>query len=162
MSTNNRISIEIGPEDLDKINAAVQVLNETLKPYLQSLTADQRQELPKMGDGSEPFVSKTIDYAKVNGEFAPVFMDVAELERDYGAVRTLNGLYRSLLQLTRQLDDSIMLSGSEAYTSALIYYNSVKLATKMNVPNAKPIFEDLRQRFARATGGNGEPPEAEA
>ena len=105
-----------------------------------------------MGDGTEPFVGKVLDYAKVNKEFAPAFMDVSELETDFKAVKSLTGIYRSLLQLTQQLDDSILLSGSEAYTASLIYYNSAKLAAKMNVPNAKPIVDDLKQRFAKAGG----------
>jgi hypothetical protein len=42
-----------------------------------------------------------------------------------------------------------MMAGSEAYVSALSYYNSVKTAAKMNVPGAKIIFEDLSKRFAK-------------
>jgi hypothetical protein len=41
------------------------------------------------------------------------------------------------------------MSGSEAYTAALAYYNSVKQAAKMNVPNAKSIYKDLKQRFEK-------------
>ncbi len=40
-----------------------------------------------------------------------------------------------------------MNSGSEAYTAALQYYNFVKQADKNNVPAAKPVYEDLAQRF---------------
>lgn len=40
-----------------------------------------------------------------------------------------------------------MLAGSEAYAAALSYYNSVKMASKLNVNGAKAIYEDLRKRF---------------
>jgi hypothetical protein len=57
----------------------------------------------------------------------------------------------SLLQLAEPLCDNLrdtqMLAGSEAYTAALAYYNSVKQAAKMNVPNAKTIQEELGKRF---------------
>jgi len=41
-----------------------------------------------------------------------------------------------------------MLAGSEAYVAALSFYNSVKQAAKLNVPEAKTIYEDLKKRFA--------------
>ena len=76
-------------------------------------------------------------------------MDVPEMEIDLKAVNDLLDIYRPLLQLTQKLDDSIMLSGSEAYVASLAYYNSVKVGAKMNIPNAKAIHDDLKKRFAR-------------
>ena len=58
-------------------------------------------------------------------------------------------LARPIEQLNRTLDDTIMLSGSEAYVAALAYYNSVKRAAKINVPGALTIHEDLKKRFDR-------------
>lgn len=156
MATENLVSITISPEDLGKINVAVTELNTTLKPLLISLSADQRREIPKMGDGTEPFVSKVMDYAKSNPEFAPPYMNVEELEIDFNAVKDLNAVYRPLLQLLQQLNDSIMLSGSEAYVASLAYYNSVKIASRMNIAGAKAIYDDLKQRFSKVTTTNGQ------
>ena len=150
MSTENVVSIKISAEDKDKIRAAVAELNNVLKPLLITLTPDQRREVPKMGDGTAPFVEKTLDYAKSNPEFAPRYMDVAEMEIDLIAVEDLQAIYRPMLQLIQQLDDSIMLSGSEAYVASLAYYNTVKIGSRMNVPNAKAIYDDLRKRFVKA------------
>ena len=150
MSTENLVSIQIQPEDLQEIKEAIEVLNSKLKPHLISLTSLQRRKIPKMGDGSEPFVEKVMDYVQSNPEFVPPFLDLPELEVDYNAVKDLTGIYRSIQQLTLHLDDSIMLSGSEAYRAALAYYNSVKAAAKINMPNAQPIYEDLSQRFTRS------------
>ena len=103
-----------------------------------------------MSDGTEPFVSKVLDYARSNPEFAPKFMKVEDLEMDFNAVKDLQAIYRPLLQLVQQLDDTILMSGSEAYVSALAYYNSVKIGAKMNIPGAKSIYDDLKKRFVRA------------
>jgi hypothetical protein len=54
------------------------------------------------------------------------------------------------------LRDTQMLAGSDAYTAALAYYNSVKQAAKMNVPNAKTIQEELGKRFERGAYKRGE------
>jgi hypothetical protein len=40
-----------------------------------------------------------------------------------------------------------MTSGSEAYQAALIFYNSVKMATRQDIPGAKAVYEELRKRF---------------
>jgi len=31
----------------------------------------------------------------------------------------------------------------------LAYYNSVKLAAKMDIPDAEPIYDDLKQSFVK-------------
>lgn len=151
MSTENSLSFTISEEEEARVTAAIEELTSILKPRLESLTKEQRSEIPKMGDGTEPFVEKVLDYAKSNEEFAPAYMDVAELEIDMNAVNQLKDIYRPLIQLVEQLDDSIMLAGSEAYVSALAYYNSVKIGSRMNVAGAKSIFDDLKQRFAKTT-----------
>lgn len=154
MATKNRVSITISPENMNEINEAMSKLNDVLKPLLVSLTPEQRQEIPKMGDGTSPFVEKVLDYSKSNPEFAPPYMNVPEMEIDLKAVQDLQSTYRPLLQLMQQLDDSIMLSGSEAYVSALAYYNAVKIGARMNVANAKAIFDDLRKRFVKSGSDN--------
>lgn len=42
-----------------------------------------------------------------------------------------------------------MVAGSEAYSAALTYYNTVKQANNMNIPGAKVIYEDLKKRFEK-------------
>jgi hypothetical protein len=45
----------------------------------------------------------------------------------------------------------MMLAGSEALQSALLYYGQVKEANSKGVPTAKPIYDDLSERFKRGT-----------
>jgi GrpB-like predicted nucleotidyltransferase (UPF0157 family) len=45
------------------------------------------------------------------------------------------------------VDDTTMVAGSEAYQFALIFYNSVKMAARQDIPGAKAIYEDLKKRF---------------
>ncbi len=153
MATKNLVSIKITKDDKAKIDAAVADLNHVLKPMLITLTPQQRREVPKMGDGTAPLVEKVLDYARSNPEFAPPYMDVDELAIDLKAVEDLLSFYRPLLQLMQQLDDSIMLSGSEAYVASLAYYNSVKIGSRMNIRNAKAIYKDLQQRFKAGRTG---------
>lgn len=147
MSTENSISIEIPEAEQQIVSDALSTVISTLSPYLVALTPDQRRTIPKMGDGTEPFVSKVMDYAQSDPDFVPPYVDVAEMNKDFTAVNQLVRLQRLVDQLQSNLNDSIMLAGSEAYISALSYYNSVKMAARMNVPGAKAIYEDLKKRF---------------
>ncbi len=149
MSKENLVSIQIDGNDLGAMHQKVQELKALLKPHLVALQPKDRQKLPKMKDKSLPFVEKTAEYARSRPEFVPSFMQVDELEIDLKAVADLTQLYRELEQLCAGLNDTIMLSGSEAYRASLTYYNAVKQATKNNVPNAQSVYEDLSKRFER-------------
>ena len=42
----------------------------------------------------------------------------------------------------------MMMAGSEAYNAALVFYNSAKGASRVNVPGSEAVYSDLQQRFA--------------
>jgi hypothetical protein len=145
----NRISIEIPPADLQAIKAALQQIQALLAQHVIALTPEQRKTIPKMSDGTEPFVDKVMDYAVNNSEFLPAFVSLGELQKDWNATSGLMPLLRMVDQIHDTMSDTAMLAGSEAYKGALSYYNSVKQAAKMNAPDAKAIYEDLRKRFEK-------------
>jgi hypothetical protein len=147
MPAENRVSIIITPEDKTAVNQAIATIREKLLPYLIALTPSERKGLPKMSDKTIPFVNKALNYAVSNPEFMPPYLQLNELNKDVNAVNTLNVFHTQLEQVVTGLDDTMMLAGSEAYIAALSYYNSVKQAAKINVPNAKTIYEDLKERF---------------
>lgn len=143
----NRISIQISAAELSQMINHIGAVNATIGSRLVTLSDDERQTLPKMNDGSLPFVQKALDYCQSNPEFTPAYIGVAELQIDLDAVRDLLKIYRPLEQITKAVDDSIKLSGSEAYIAALAYYHSVKQAAKMKIPGAQKIYDDLSARF---------------
>ncbi|SMD43048.1 hypothetical protein SAMN00777080_1624 [Aquiflexum balticum DSM 16537] len=152
----NRISIEIPQADLAAAKAALQQVQGILAPYVIALTPEQRKTIPKMSDGTEPFVEKVMDYAVNNVEFLPPFVSQEEMQKDWSAVMGLMPLLRMVDQIKDTLSDTAMMAGSEAYLGALSYYNSVKQGAKVNAPDAKAIYEDLKKRFERRSRkGNG-------
>lgn len=143
----DNISIELTPAEIDTINTAIQTIQTTLQPHLVALDTKDKQGMPKMGDKSAAFVGKALDYMKSNPEFTPNFVDTAEIDKDYKGFGVLNEFLRPLAQITDNLEDTAFLCGSDTYRGALNYYDGVKQAAKMNVPNAKAIYEDLKVRF---------------
>lgn len=148
---DNRISITIPKADLDKLNAAFAEIRSIFGKYAQSLTPEQRKRLPKMANGTEPFVSRVQQLSVSNPEFNPPYMDVAELKKDFDSYMELKPFDTICEQLADEFSDTTMLCGSEAYVQALSYYNSVKVAAKMNVNGAKAIYDELKQRFERSS-----------
>ena len=59
----------------------------------------------------------------------------------------LRSLEITVRQLLQGVGDTVMLSGSEAYNEALIYYNAVKRAASEDIPGAKAEYEEMKNRF---------------
>ena len=146
---DNKINYSISPEEIAEATGKLNEVTNILKPYLIALTPTERQELPKMGDGTQPFVQKCLDYCQSNPEFAPSYLDFSGLVADMKVYNQLMPIFRLAEQLENKLNDTTMEVGAESYISALSYYNSVKMAATMNVPGAKAIYEDLKKRFAK-------------
>lgn len=113
--------------------------------------------MPKMSDGTAPFVEKCLDYCESDGQFAPPFLDVEGFKADMDAWEKVIALLRPVQQLGLNLDDTATQAGSEGFTAALMYYNSVKQAAKLSIPGSKAIHEDLKGRFAKKSSSKDEP-----
>ena len=150
----DRLKIVLPSAEQKELQIGLEKIQNTLSKYLIALTPKEKQHLPKMSDGTLPFVEKSLAYSQSNKEYVPPYLDADELGRDVQAVEDLTVLYRSVKQLGSKLEDTILLAGSEAYVASLSYYNSVKMAAKLDVPGAKTIYADLKQRFAKSTGSS--------
>lgn len=149
MSVKNQISIEIPQVIIDKVLQRLQDCKNDLVPYLQGLTADEREKMLKMGDKTVATVQKTKSYVDTNPEFVPAYMDKIEFLKDEALVTQLNPVSNLATQIATDVADTIMLAGSEALYNALLYYGQVNEAHSKGVPTAKPIYEDLSQRFSK-------------
>ena len=147
MAQQNRISVTIPQKTIDDVIKHIADIKALLKPYLHSLTVEERQSLVKMGDKSQAFVLKALDYSKTNSEFAPKSINIAEWQKDFEAVQDLTPVKNQLAQLSSDVDDTIMVLGAEAYDPARWYYNTVQFAASKGDISAKPIYEDLSKRY---------------
>lgn len=145
MTQDNRISLHITAEDIETMKAATKTIHDTLMPYLVTLTKDERETMLKTGDKSLAFINRCYWHIEQNPNLSPEYINVEEMKVDIQAVETLWKIMNPITQIISALDDSIMLSGSEAYLPALAFYNYIKGATRMNVPGAKDIYEDLKK-----------------
>lgn len=147
MSTRNLVSVEIPEADILKVIAELKSAADTLSAYLIALTQEERRTMLKMGDGSEAFVEKVLGYVKSNPQFLPGVCDPEEMNKDFNVMNQLKPILRMVEQLNSNLNDTIMEAGSELYADCLGYYGGVQFGVKMNIPDAKPIDDNLGKRF---------------
>ena len=102
-----------------------------------------------MGNRAYPFVKKTILYCRTNPEFSPRYFDSTKLELDFTAFEQLSKLSKLMLPLTQLVIDTETICGNRAYKASLLYYSSVQEGAKRNIPDAKPILEDLSLHFKK-------------
>lgn len=154
MAIANRISLVIPAatvtDVLTKINDAFTLLH----PYLlATLTNDEIEGLAKLGEKSEPFANKGIDYAKTNTQFTPSWVNIAEAEKDFAYFEALRPVDILLGQFAKQVANSRIEAGAEVMDAVNDYYKSVKEAHKTGVPAATPIYNDLKQRYDAVWAG---------
>jgi hypothetical protein len=138
---------EIPPETLARVLNLVREAKTLLDPYVISLTPSERIAMAKMGEKTLSFVEKAHDFAATNPTLRPAYLDMAAFDTDFSDAHNLWNLLLSTQQLHENVDDTVMVAGSEAYQSALVFYNSVKMAARQDIPDAKAVYEELKKRF---------------
>lgn len=158
MANENKSNVAIPATVIDQVTNLLNQINTTLAPYITPLTNEERRAILKMSDKTEAFVDKTKGYLVSNPEFIPSFLNTGDFEIDYQNNTLMNPVLKTATQLANNLNDTVMVSGSEAYKGSLMYYNNVKQGDKNGVANARTIYEDLKKRFPGKSNGEVPPP----
>ena len=150
MSLENSAGVDISDELHARITGYIVGLNTDLLPLLKNLSLEQRRSLFKLGEKNISFLNKNSDYAHLNPELVPQYMDVPVMARNIKSNERLTVYERQLQPVMGALDDTIVLTGSEALQAAMQFYHHVKLQAANGVSKAKSIYEDLASRFPGA------------
>lgn len=155
----NRISAAIPGDVITQAAEAIDKATGLLKPFIRGLSDKERQTILKMSDKSQAFGNKVGQYCEGYPELAPGYLSISELQKDLELVRALRPILNDVSVLCKDLDDTVMLAGSEAFVASLYYYHSVKFAAEKGNVNAKTIYADLAKRFpgrgSKGKGGDG-------
>jgi hypothetical protein len=146
-----------------QVKNLVQQAISVLLPYVTPLTPAERRTIAKIGEKTLSFVEKAHEAAAANPTLVPPFLKMADFDVDFADAHNLWSLLLLAQQLYENVDDTTMVAGSEAYQFSLIFYNSVKMAARQDIPGAKAIYEDLKKRFPghKHRSNNDTEPESE-
>jgi len=122
-------------------------VKEMLLPFMSTLSKEDRMSLPKMGEKSLSFVTKSYELSQQHPELLPGYISLEDFKIDVADATGLLPVKDLLTQMLDLVNDTAMLAGSEAYSQALLFYSNAKQASKNNVPGAKAVFNELKSRF---------------
>jgi hypothetical protein len=130
---------------------ATTLLNQTLtllEPYLiDGITAKQINEMVKLGEKSEPFVDKGLEYATNHPNTVPKRCNIPDAQKDFDVFEALRPIDPLVNRLAILVSHTRILSGSEAIDCINYYYNNVKQDAEDGVAEAIPIYNDLKVRY---------------
>jgi hypothetical protein len=153
MSTNH-VSATLSDADKTAALAAVETAKTKL-PFLVDLSPDERHALPKMGDRSVAFVNAALTLVQQNPSVVPGAFNVAEFQKDVALLNGLGEVAAVVAQFNELVEDTMLAVGTDAYTAALIVYQSAKMAGKGQGLDA--LLDSMGQRFARKSKGAAAP-----
>ena len=153
--SNNRLNTTATAAQIAAVKTALQTINTNL-PFLIGLTIDERIALPAINVNNKAFTEDAINAAVNNTALIPSYVNVPNMQSDLTLFSQLDELILLTKQLLERLEDTQLLAGSEAYTSALAVYKLVSSASDAGVPGADTIYSQLKTRFA-GQGGSGTP-----
>ena len=150
--SNNRLSVVATAAQIAAVKAALQTIGTNL-PFLTGLTVEERIALPAININNKVFTEDAINAAVNNTGLIPSYVSVPNMQNDLLLFSQLDELVVLVKQLLEKLEDTQLLAGSEAYTSALATYKLFGSAADAGVPGADAIYNQLKTRFAvNATG----------
>ncbi len=147
---DNRNNTPLPPVTAADVIKKLDDVRDLLAAFIITLTPKQRQEIPKMGDKSLAFVTKTAELTVPNAALVPAYVDADGLRLDASTAAQLGPIIQRLEGLLYDVESTQMVAGSEGYTAALLVYGAFQQAARAAHPGAQAAVDDLKQRFARA------------
>jgi len=144
VNTVNPINGTLAPADQDAIMAAIGTIKQKL-PFLINLSKDQRKGMSKLGNKTHGFVRKALNVAAQNPGVLPATFDVNQMRSHTQLFEDLTPIKLAIGQLKKQLDDTVIGAGNQAYTAALDVYAVAK--SRFGRAKLETAATELGQRF---------------
>ena len=153
--TNNRINTTATAAQVTAVKTALQTIAANL-PFLVGLTTEERIALPSINVSNKAFTEDAINAGVNNPALIPSYVSVVNMKNDMLLFTQLDEIIMMTKQLLEKMEDTQLLAGSEAYTSALTLYKLFGSAADAGVAGTDTIVTQLKQRFA-GQGGSAIP-----
>ena len=133
-------------EDQAAVKAAIASLKQKL-PFLINLDPADRKSIPRTGGKVQAFIKEALDVAVQNPTVLPVAFDVNEMIGNMQLMTYLTSMQLTLRQLMRQVDDTVMQLGNQAYEAARTVYASA--SSRFAGPQLEVAVNQLGKHFGR-------------
>lgn len=147
MTDKNLASVTFTAEELQKLDDALQAIEQTLAGKTFHLTQEERRQFGAIAEQNKLFVNKSKELMEQYPQYVPSFLDKAEFDRDYVARQQIENRLIRVGRITEQLSDTKILLDNDNYYNALSFYRNVKFLSGENTPGIKTIYDALKQFF---------------
>jgi hypothetical protein len=130
--TNNRINTTATAAQVTAVKTALQTIAANL-PFLVGLTTEERVALPSINVSNKAFTEDAINAGVNNPSLIPSYVSVVNMKNDMVLFSQLDEIIMITKQLLEKMEDTQLLVGSEAYTSALTLYKLFGSAAEAGV-----------------------------
>src|ERR1051325_5422120 len=110
----SKVIATLSQADQETVLTAIAAIRQKL-PFLIDLTTAERQSIVKLGNKSHLFVKKAVDVATQNPGVLPTAIGVEDLRNGVQLFESLTTIKIAIDQLQKQIDDTTMQAGSDAY-----------------------------------------------
>jgi hypothetical protein len=147
----------INPGEMSRIKGQIErLMSEFRNISDNNLTLAQRRRKIGAGIRNYGFIDKASDLADANPQYAQFFDPVA-LKSAIRNIEMCREIVILLQSFTRMVSNSMMVYSDEAFSMALIFYNSVKELARRGDPEAIQLFRALQPFFRRPRRTGTEP-----
>lgn len=159
MSPFNKINSILTQEQIDGIQAGIDMIKENLSPQ-HNLTDKEKTDLPNIANARYPFAKRAIEQHGPNNPkivAGTYYATLPEAQNDMTFFEQMQPFIGQLRQLVEIFVDTQHAGGSEAWAWFRDFYDSAVRASKSNVPGADAVVKDLKPIFDRPNQGGDEP-----
>jgi hypothetical protein len=132
--------------DQEAILAAVGTIRQKL-PFLIDLSTEERKSLVALGGKTLGFAKQAFEIAAQNPGILPAAVSVDQLRNTERLYEILSAIKLAVDQLQKQVDDTTMQVGSDAYATARSIYSCAK--NGFVAGSLKTAAAELGKRFGR-------------
>jgi hypothetical protein len=157
---NNRVARVISAAEFMTVTDLLTKIESILLPYTVGLTPNERMGIPKINVDNKVFIEDCFNEMKVpsSANFMPAFLKTEDMEVDLTMFDLFETLTTRLASLTGKVDNTRMLAGSEAFSTALVFKKMADAAEAAGIPGADITARKLRERF-KGQGSSAKPDE---
>jgi hypothetical protein len=144
--SQNKVSSALTAAAVANINAAIATIRTNL-PFLINLTHEERQSLPRAGDGSQAFVQASLIFADQHPEALPASFNRAEFKKDGDLLLPFAPVVAAIKQLNEDTQDTNLALNSDAFVQSLDVYAYAKANNRSGSYDA--YVDTGKNRFAK-------------
>lgn len=150
MATSNRISIDITTTIRDQFIAKVNEAFALLPAGIPTLTPEERQTIPSIGDKLQPFDNAVATVVPQFPLLVPPYQNAAEAAKDRATRTNLHPMLLAATALCEKLSDTDKLLGADLFDfDHAVLYTARDAAKRGSIPGADTALATLEDAYPK-------------